>query len=429
MVVVATENKHTRVADRAELSQAFAEISSRIKPHLEGFDLTLVSSEGTSVRSKLQAIFSNFASSSQLERAIHEIIMEHAVAAEKMGPGGFEGCLRIVLSELSKFALGHVQQDHTGLLQRIEKFGGRPALARDLDVLIDSSVENASPVVKMLLKRALELAGFGGRVIVERASCAEHSVELVLGYTFELEPAWQVAVELDEPKIAVVDGFVESVGELNRFLEVAHSKREAACIFARGFAPDVISTLRVNFDRGTLRVIPVTVRFDFEGINVLKDVAIVAGCDVTSSNKGDLISTLEIDLCPRIKRASIKHGRVVLTSDDTAANVRKHVAALRTSQDEKHEALGKLLDARIRSLSPNHVIMRLSDDRNFVSNAQSIDRCLRTVAAAVDRGLIDSHGIVGLPSTVPVGTIAGSIIHSKMCVDRLKTLGAAVTSC
>jgi chaperonin GroEL (HSP60 family) len=425
---VALARKPSQITNQRGIAEALRRVSERISPHLWGHDSTIVHSTNTSVRTRLQAIFTDRPFSSQLDRSLHEIIMEHAVAAEKMGPGGFDACLRLIIHDIDKIGLAPYKRDASHLLKRIESSGGRRPNERDIEQLIEFSAEGADSIIRQMINRAVRTAGFGGRIIVERSLGTVPSIELMSGYTFQLDPAWSISALIDEPRIAVIDGFVESVGEINSFLEGAHSLREPACIFARGFAPDVISTLRVNFDRGTLRVIPIVVRFDAEGINVLKDVAIVAGCDVTSSTKGDLISSLTIATCPRIKQAMLGGGRIVLTSTSTKAAVDQHVEILRARRTQQHDALGNLIDSRIRSLSPNHVILRLLDDRDFVKNAQSVDRALRIVAAAVDRGVVDDHNLAGLPRTAPVGTIVGTIMHAELCIDRLQSIGAAVTS-
>lgn len=425
---MAIEHDHTSVTDQAGLLRAITHLTRRIEHRLTGSGLTLVPVNGTSIHTRLQAIF-NDRPGDPAERVLHEVIMNHAVMAEKMGPGGFDACLRIIVDDLRVLSAGGTPVDRSSLLDRLENVGGRPTRGSDIARLVDECAYNASDRVRVMLKRALTLAGFGGRVVVERAVSVEPSVELVRGYTFELDPAWPVSATLKEPRVATIDGFVESVGELNGFLERAHTAKEPVCLFVRGLAPDVVSTLRVNYDRGTLMVVPIIVRFDVEGINVLKDIAVVAGCDVVSSAKGDLISTVAFDECPRVEQATLGLGKVVLVGRNTRSAVDKHVTALRMLRADQHNELGRLLDMRIRSLSSNHVVLRLPDDSDFVRNSQVIDCALRSVGAAVDRGIVDDPGVPGVPAGVPVGTVVGAVLHAGLCVNRLRSLGAVITFC
>src|SRR5690606_22334012 len=133
----------------------------------------------------------------------------------------------------------------------------------------------------------------------------------------------------------------------------------------RGVSEDVKHTLKVNYDRGSLRVVPIGVRFDLDGMNTLVDLATVSGCDLTSSLKGDLISTIKFNELPRVEQVTLFKGRTVVTDSRSRMLVKNHVANLRKRRDEeKIDDVARLLDKRIKSLSPNHVIVRLPDDKD-----------------------------------------------------------------
>lgn len=389
--------------------------------------MTLSDHGGLTVHTRLQSMF-NDRPNDPIDRVVHEIIMTHAVMAEKMGPGGFDACVKLVLQDLRLILAGGRPPARNDVLTRLEIVGGRPPTIIDLERLIDACVIDAPTRIQAMVRRAIELAGYGGRIIVERSASIDASIELVCGYTFDIEPVWKLSTVLHEPRIAVIDGYIETVAEVNAFLEAAHAAREPVCLFVRGLAPEVTTTLRTNYDRGTLQVVPVIVRFDAEGINVLKDIATVAGCDIVSSAKGDLISMIKFSSCPRIESCSLGPGRTVLVNSRTNFNVDTLVTSLRTRRVSEAEQLGVLLDARIRSLSPNHVVVRLPEDRDFVRSAHAFDGALRAVGAAVDRGVVDVTGVDAVAPGSPVGTLAGAIMHSQLCVDAITTIGAVITS-
>src|SRR5574343_71568 len=127
-----------------------------------------------------------------------------------------------------------------------------------------------------MLDRAIELAGFCGRIIVERA-LNEPSIERCSGYSFNVRPAIDVTGKFKLARIACIDGYIESVSELHYMLEQASETKEPCIMFARGMADDVKHTLKVNFDRASLKVVPIVVPFDLDGINTLNDLSIVTG--------------------------------------------------------------------------------------------------------------------------------------------------------
>jgi chaperonin GroEL (HSP60 family) len=270
-----------------------------------------------------------------------------------------------------------------------------------------------------MVREALTLAGFRGRIIVEKTLSMTPSVELVRGYTFDVRLGFPIDFSVANPRIACVDGFIESVSEVHHLLEAAATSREPCVFFVRGLTDDVIHTLRVNHDRGTLRVFPAIVPFDLDGMNTLVDVAVVSGSDVVSSLKGELISSIDFHRLPIVERVTSFKGNTVIMESRTAQAVRSHVARLRSRRvDEGVDEVGKLLDRRIRSLSPNHVVIRLPEGRDFVVNSQAVDLSLRTVRSCVERGM----GEDGEPAlSRPI-----AMIHAQRCRSTLTSLGAAI---
>ena len=274
-----------------------------------------------------------------------------------------------------------------------------------------------------MLKQALDLAGFAGRIVVEK-TVARPSVELVRGYTFDQAPAWPIKVRLERPRVICIDGFVEAVSELHHLLEEASEAREPLLLFVRGMSDDVKNTLKVNYDRGSLRVMPVIVKFDIEGINAINDISVATGAGLVSSHKGDLISNIRLAEAARIDEAIVHPNKVALTNTRSRLAVEAHVAFLRKKRkDEKVDDVAQLFDSRIKALSPNHVVIRLPDDKDFVTSSQSIDYTLRAIRALVDHGTIVHAG----KKTLTV-TVLASEVHSSRCYSTLASLGAMLTT-
>jgi hypothetical protein len=111
----------------------------------------------------------------------------------------------------------------------------------------------------------------------------------------------------------------------------------------------------------------------------------------------------------------------VINNTSTHRRVKKHVTELRTRRvDEKIDDKGKLLDLRIKSLSPNHVVIRIPDDKDFVINSQAIDYALRAVRSVIDYGITKDD--------MPVTTEIASQTHANRCIETLMGLGAYLTS-
>jgi hypothetical protein len=373
-------------------------------------DSALVEVKGKpTVHTRMQVVF-NTKHLGVTERACHEILMTHALRAEKLGPGGFDRCLALVLDKL-----GAPGGSHLGLVMP----QAHPASAVDVDRIVQVHTKRACPRTAAMLRRALDLAGFGGRIIVEKTHSPTASVELVRGYTFDLQQLLPIDASFLHARIFCIDGYVESVSEVHHLLEAASEAKEPCVLFVRGAADDVKHTLKVNYDRGSLRVLPIGVRFDLDGMNTLVDLSVVAGCDLISSLKGDLISSVKFHEAPYVDQVTVYRGRVIVTNSATHAAVASHVVNLRERRtDESVDDKGVLLDKRIKSLSPNHVVIRLPDDKDFVTSSQAIDYALRAVRSAIDYGVTDDGHLVS--------TELAARVHANRCVKTLLELGACL---
>lgn len=378
------------------------QVVETIKPQL---DRVLSTTGGKlEVNTRLQSLL-KYKAPDVFERSLHETILRHAIASEKMGPGSLQAFIDHVASPSVTVGASQVM--------------GRHMTIDDVSRVVDSCTGMSHSFVGCMVKEALSLAGFGGRIIVEKTSSSVPSVELVRGYTFEIQPGFPVDFSFTRPRVVCIDGFIEEVSEVHHLLEAAASTRESCVIFLRGASLDVIHTLRVNYDRGTLRVVPMIVRFDLEGMNTLVDISTVVGTDVVSSLKGELISSIVFSNLPVAEQITAFKGSTVIVEGSTARAVKTHVDRLRRRrEDEEVVDVGRLLDSRVRSLSPNHVVIRVPADREFIVNSQAIDTALRTVRSCIERGLDECGN--------PVVASVAAQFHAKRCRETLDSLGAAV---
>jgi chaperonin GroEL (HSP60 family) len=96
--------------------------------------------------------------------------------------------------------------------------------------------------------------------------------------------------KMSNVKCFVIDGFIESVSEIHHLLEEASRTKENYVIFFRHMNEDVQSTIEYNIQRGTINLIPVSVGFDENTLNILNDISICTNSELISSHKGDIIS-------------------------------------------------------------------------------------------------------------------------------------------
>lgn len=215
------------------------------------------------------------------------------------------------------------------------------------------------PLASSMLLQACVLTGHSGQIYVDSSPSTKNSIELTNGYTFQfgLEENFCASSKTKEwkeysPKVIIIDGVIETVGEINRVLEYCHNENAACIIFARGFSEEVLGTLSVNKARETLNVVPVLVPFDLEGINSLVDLAVICGTDIVSSIKGDAISAIDPNELKAIDYINASSKSITITNESTKACVQSHSRKILERKNETNIQDKKdLYNKRVKSLS------------------------------------------------------------------------------
>jgi chaperonin GroEL (HSP60 family) len=352
------------------------------------------------------------------ESNLIQVILEHLLLTEKLAPGSFIQFLEKLISILSLDKDYNTNNIINSNCQQITTY---KATENDLKNLVFDLYDKK---ISFILKEAITLAGLTGKIVIEKSGNDNTSIELVRGYTFtSCECVISQNINLTNPKIIVIDGFIDSVAEIHHLLESANLASESVILFARGMNKDIIQTLAINYQRKTLTVVPVIVPFELEGINTVNDIAIVSGCDLISPNKGNLISSIKYDLAPRISSISIYQNKIVIINHKTYRNVQSHLNMLKQKREDssKIQETNHLLDKRIRTLIPNHVVIRLPDNSNYVFESQQIDNGMRMIKSLIEYGIIIYQG-----KRIPALINVISSFYVKKCIEQLHSIGAVL---
>lgn len=400
---------------RNDIVVALTEVTSRLREVIQAGDpIVAINDRGLTVYTQLQTLF-EFKLEDPLQKSLFDVIMDYAVKAERIGPGGFDTCIRMILDEFS----GREGMSQGLRSKPLEDLLADAPVSDDIDWLLNRF---ASSDTSSLIRAAFDLAGFAGKIVLEKSESEHTSVELIGGYTFDVTSHFASGHRFSTPKVVVIDGYIEGVHEINQLLLDAAEGKEPVLLFVRGLSDDVLNTLKVNFDRGTVMVIPIVVKFDFEGINTLVDIAMCTAADLKSTAKGDLISSAKFSDAPRVDFAILYGDKVVISGSD-APGVQGHVLRLRKRRESENEdTLARLLDKRIKSLSPNHVVIRMPNDKDYVRRSQEIDYTLRAYRSLV------AHGTVCFDEKQLASSYVASHVFAARCVGVIEELGAAVTS-
>jgi len=349
----------------------------------------------------------NYKFDDDLKRSIHKILIDHCFYAERLSPGGFKKTLLNVMSLVN------------GIENHSSKFQIFHPKINDLELLIENNVREKS-IYKLIIE-AIRLAGFGGKVSIEKSVNSSTSIELIEGYIFNHNPIGLKPIKLTKPKVVCVDGYIESVSEVNMLFEGAVETKHQLVLISRGMHDDVVNTIKVNRDRGTMFVYPIIINFDLDGINTLADISTVVGTNPVSCHLGELISSIKISNASDIDEAIIIGNTITFKNSRTRNNVNVHVRNLLEKSNTSNIDIESLITSRIKSLTGSNVVIRLPDDSSYVLKSQAIDHVLRSVKSMLDYGILIQDGKIELYATTNI-----SREISTKFFEQINHLGAMI---
>ena len=355
-----------------------------------------------------------------LATMLHGIIVRHMLIAESVDPGCHSRFIQSLLKALSRNVGGNTPLASSGDTEGVQVT--RMSFSATTDDLRRTVARHIDQRHIDIVNDAVALAGSMGKIIIERSASLRCSIELIDGYTFNNVTFVWNGSRFEAPLVVCIDGFIESVAEVNRFLTEIAESRDRCLMFVRGMADEVKHTLRTNYHAGRLGVFPIVVPFELEGINTLNDVSIVSGCELVTSIKGDLISNVGLRNASRVSSATCSRSSVMIVNNATKRSVEQHSHTLSEHIRKGDANVAKMLESRLRSLVPRTVVIRLPNDDSFVRTAQMIDNALRAIKVLV------RYGVVGSDREPAASCIAIETSVSQ-CVLDITNIGAALVTC
>ena len=298
-------------------------------------------------------------------QSIYEIVISHALQSEKICPGS--GILF-----LQKFS----KQNKSNELKISPKVS-----KKDIRDIIEEISE--LEIVRDILNQILDLSNVNTKISIKKSNSSNLYIEFTDSFSFKINsPIKFIPSTLQDVKAICIDGFIESVSEIHHILTYFSENKSPCLLFCRGFSEDVLSTIKVNNDRKTLSIFPFIIPFDVENSNLLVDIAVASGCDVISSLKGDLISSIDLRSLGNIESSLISVDTVRIKNSKTKKRVSEHVNHLKRKIEEKSE-LTDLFVKRIKQLSSSNIEICIPDDMNYNSLSMDLDLGIRTITSII----------------------------------------------
>jgi hypothetical protein len=353
---------------------------------------------------------------SECIRAVHETIPESAernlllkcmLDAENMSAGGSY----VLLLHLS------------GIIDDFEIVGLRFSL-NDLQLALSSFI---GKMAASIVSDAIKIAGRNGKIFLD--SSEPQKSEISFGtQNCKWVPPESFFTTIKLPKLSVqncrvafIDGIIESVSECHKIFQWSYDEKTPVVIFARGFAEEVIATAGVNIQRQTAQVVPILISFDEVGVNSFGDIASCFGSDVISADKGQLVSSLDLNQSVKVDRITVTsksceiefHNNLV---DSVVERLSKKLSAAEAGQSD-------LIKKRIDALGTGSVTIKIGTDQKNLAGIQKdrVDFGIRFVKSCLSHGIIDINGKI-----MPSIAVKNGIKCSNSFIDILSNCGAAL---
>lgn len=326
--------------------------------------------DGKNLRSqrRLQHIFFKRFFDTKTQK-LFEIVLTHAEKAERLCPGAGMQLLKQYSNSQSDF---------------ISK---RPSNLEELRQAIHE--KHFSKFVESILLECLRYCKPTSKVNIRKSINQKAYVEVSNRYNFSVDSLVNIGRHHDHnAKVIVIDGFVENVSDLHHIFQHFSTEEPTTpfLIFCRGMSNDVLSTISTNNQRGSFICHPFKVNFDLDNANTLVDIAVVSGCDVVSSLKGELISSINLSDLKKVDYFVKTSQGISLKNSKNLTGIKQHIDRLRLKSEDVVEDAKKYIFQRIKSLSANSVDIVIPDDINYYARSQELDEGIRTLITYINKG-------------------------------------------
>ena len=194
-------------------------------------------------------------------------------------------------------------------------------------------------------------------------------------------------IELKNYKFLIIDGYIESIGEIHHLLQKSAEDKESYVIFCFGMSEEVKQTILTNNKRKITNIFPISLKVVEETLNILNDIAVIHNSDIVSALKGETISQSMRKKLPVGKKIIIKKENFIIEpvcSEETLSMHRnfliKKISNIVIAAENSNKSID-IIKKRIRNLTPKTIKIFLNNedikDKNFLNELDYLLRFIK----------------------------------------------------
>ncbi|MBO5416220.1 MAG: chaperonin GroEL [Clostridia bacterium] len=273
------------------------------------------------------------------------------------------------------------------------------------DIARVGTISAGDEVIGQLIADAMEKVTSDGVITVEESKSADTYSEVVEGMQFDrgyLSPYMATDMDkmeavLDDALILITDKKISNIQEVLPVLEQVVQAGRKLVIIAEDVEGEALTTLVLNKLRGTFVCVAIKAPgFGDRRKEMLRDIAILTGGEVISSEIGLELKDTTIDQLGRARQVKVNKENTIIVggagmSDDIRARINQIKAAIEvTTSDFDREKLQE----RLAKLSGGVAVIKVgaATEAEMKEKKLRIEDALNATRAAVEEGIVAGGG-------------------------------------
>ena len=273
------------------------------------------------------------------------------------------------------------------------------------DIARVGTVSSADENVGKLIAEAMEKVTSDGVITIEESKTAETYSEVVEGMQFDrgyISPYMVTDTEkmeavYDNPYILLTDKKIASIQEILPLLEQIVKTGEKLVIIAEDIEGEALTTLILNNLRGTFKCAAVKAPgFGDRRKEMLKDIAILTGAEVISSDLGLELSETQMSQLGRARQVVIqKENTIIVDGAGASEEIKARVGQIKNQIENATSDFDReKLQERLAKLSGGVAVIKVgaATEIEMKEKKLRIEDALAATKAAVEEGIVAGGG-------------------------------------
>ena len=290
------------------------------------------------------------------------------------------------------------------------------------DIARVGAISSGDEHIGELISEAMEKVGQNGVITIEESQTAATSVDVVEGMEFDrgyVSPYMvtdneKMEANLEDPLILITDKKISNIQDLLPLLEQIVKMGKKLVIIADEVEGEALATILLNKLRGTFTCVCVKApAFGDRRKETLKDIAVLTGATVITSEMGMELTDATIDMLGRARQVKVgKERTVIVDGAGTPEAIADRAAQIRNVYEETTSEYDreKLME-RLARLSGGVAVIKVGapTEAEMKEKKLRVEDALNATRAAVEEGIVPGGGTAYVAASLAAEKVAADL--------------------